>query len=69
MYDPILEFGDTCDLTKCADNLQCINRKSICDDKFDCKDRSDERCNDECLEKSIKPEEKDIVYFLKLHCQ
>ena len=50
-----------CGLTKCAYNLQCVQRKSICDGKFDCKDGSDELCNDGCLAAPLQPEEKDIV--------
>ncbi len=55
------ENVDDCAYTKCADNLQCINRKSICDGEFDCKDRSDELCNDGCHITPLKPEEEDIV--------
>ncbi len=50
-----------CGVLKCADNLQCVHRKSICDGRFDCKDRSDELCNDGCLIKPLEPEEKGIV--------
>ncbi len=50
-----------CDLTKCADNLQCINRGAICDNEFDCKDRSDELCYDECHKTALKTGEIDIV--------
>ena len=57
----ILECKNDCAYTKCADNLQCIKRESICDGKFDCKDRSDELCNAECLALPLKLEEKDIV--------
>ena len=52
---------DGCELTKCADTLQCVHRKSICDGKFDCKDKSDELCNDGCLKKRLMPWEEDIV--------
>ncbi len=52
---------DGCNFTKCADTRQCVDRKSICDGKFDCKDRSDELCNDRCLKTHLKPEEKGIV--------
>ena len=48
-------------MTKCADNLQCVNRRSICDGKSDCKDKSDELCNDGCLKMPLKPWEEDIV--------
>ncbi len=60
-YTQACENVDDCAFTKCADNLQCINRKSICDREFDCIDRSDELCNDGCHRSPLKPEEKDIV--------
>ncbi len=52
---------EECDFTKCAEDLQCVKRRSICDGKFDCKDRSDELCDDNCHTAPLKPEEKDIV--------
>ncbi len=55
------EDKNRCTLTKCADNLQCVNRRSICDGEFDCKDRSDELCNDGCLQTPLSPEEEDVV--------
>ncbi len=55
------DMAEGCHFTKCADNLQCVKRKSICDEKFDCKDRSDELCNDRCLATPLTPEEEDIV--------
>ena len=40
--------------TKCADGLQCIEKKSVCDDKKDCNDKSDERCEDSCNRQGVK---------------
>ncbi len=55
------ESANDCTHTKCADNLQCLKRTAICDGKFDCKDRSDELCNDVCHAIPLKPWEEDIV--------
>ncbi len=53
--------GTPCNFTKCADNLQCIERGAICDGRHHCHDKSDEMCDDRCLKKALKLEEKDIV--------
>ncbi len=49
------------DSTKCASNLQCVQRGDVCDGTLHCKDGSDELCHDHCLSKYLEPGEEDIV--------
>ncbi len=53
--------GTQCYLTKCADDLQCTHSERICDDRSDCRDGSDEMCNNHCLRKPLQSEGIDIV--------
>ena len=49
------------DSTKCADNVQCIAKKKICDGEIDCHDGSDEMCKASCLKIPLEFETKSTV--------